>query len=102
MSPLYTTLIFVHVIISVFIILLVLLQKTTGNGLFTSSQTNTFMFSADVANFVTKLTATLIAIFFINTLALAKVSYSLNKQSSIIESSNNEPSPNKAASVPTE
>ena len=98
MSPLYTTLLYVHVVISVLIILLVLLQKTTGNGLFTSSQTNVFMSGADVASFVTKLTATLIAIFFINTLALAKVSFSINNEKSIVSEQQIE----TTATVPTE
>lgn len=99
MSPLYTTLLYVHVLVSTLIIMLVLLQKTTGNGLFTSSQTNAFMSGADVAHFITKLTATLIAIFFINTLVLAKISFSLNKQNSVIKA---ETIQTNSATVPTE
>lgn len=99
MSPLYTTLLYVHVVISILLILIVLFQKTTGNGLFTSSQTNVFMSGTDVANFITKLTTTLIAVFFINTLLLAKVSFVINKEKSIVESVNIK---QDTASVPTE
>jgi preprotein translocase subunit SecG len=50
-------------------------QKTTGNGLFTSSQTNPFMSGSEITHLVTKITVVFITIFFVNTLILAKLSY---------------------------
>lgn len=51
------------------------MQKTTGNGLFTSSQTNPFMSGSEITHFITKITVVFIVIFFVNTLILAKLSY---------------------------
>jgi preprotein translocase subunit SecG len=56
------------------------MQKTTGNGLFTSSQSNPFMSGNEMTNFITKLTIVFVAIFFINTLILAKLSYITSKE----------------------
>jgi|GEM_PF-2889979 len=75
MSALYLTLIYLHIFVSISLILLIVLQKTTGNGLFTSSQTNPFMSGSEITHFITKITVVFITIFFVNTLILAKLSY---------------------------
>ncbi len=76
MSAIYLTLIYLHIFVSISLILLIIVQKTTGNGLFTSSQTNPFMSGSEITHFITKITVVFITIFFVNTLVLAKLSYS--------------------------
>lgn len=80
MTPLYTTLSYLQIFISISLILLVVIQKTTGNGLFTTSQSNPFMSGAEITGFVIKLTSFFVALFFLNTLFLAKISYTLSKE----------------------
>lgn len=75
MSSLYLTIVYFHIFVSIALVLLVLVQKTTGNGLFTTSQSNPFMSGAEITQFVTKLTTTFVVLFFLNTLILAKISY---------------------------
>lgn len=87
MNTLYITLIYFHVFISLFLVFLILVQKTTGNGLFTTSQSNPFMSGAEITSFVSKLTAIFVVLFFVNTLALAKISYITNSAKKNIVSS---------------
>jgi protein translocase SecG subunit len=87
MNTIYTTLIYFHVFVSVFLVFLILVQKTTGNGLFTTSQSNSFMSGAEITSFVSKLTAIFVVLFFANTLALAKISYVENSAKRSIVSS---------------
>lgn len=78
MNALYLTLAYLHVFISIFLVLLIIIQRTTGNGLFTTSQSNPFMSGAEITNFITKLTTFFIVLFFVNTLVLARISYISN------------------------
>jgi protein translocase SecG subunit len=80
MNALYLTLAYLHVFVCVCLVLLVIVQKTTGNGLFTTSQSNPFMSGAEITQFITKLTVFFIILFFINTLVLAKISYTSNSE----------------------
>lgn len=103
MSALYLTLIYLHIFVSISLILLIVLQKTTGNGLFTSSQTNPFMSGSEITHFITKITVVFITIFFINTLVLAKLSsMSLAKKSLLTQEIQQEVSelPSSQSSVP--
>ncbi len=98
MSTLYLTLIYLHVFVSIVLVLLIIAQKTTGNGLFTSSQSNPFMSGSEITHFVTRLTVVFIAIFFINTLILAKLSYIASAEKRSLFAS--EEQIEKASSVP--
>ncbi len=85
MNAIYSTLVSLHIFVSLFLVLVIILQKTTGNGLFTTSQSNPFMSGAEITQFITKLTAILIVLFFVNTLVLARISYMQNaKKESIV------------------
>jgi protein translocase SecG subunit len=78
MNAIYSTLISLHIFVSLFLVFVIILQKTTGNGLFTTSQSNPFMSGAEITQFITKLTSILIVLFFVNTLVLARISYMQN------------------------
>lgn len=90
MNSLYITIIYFHIFVSIVLILLILLQKTTGNGLFTTSQSNPFMSGSDVTRFVSQITTAFIVLFFINTLILAKISYKTSLASKEILSQSQE------------
>lgn len=73
------------------------MQKTTGNGLFTASQSNPFMSGAEITHFITKITVFFVVLFFVNTLVLAKISFVMNaKKVSIVSPSTS----NNKSSIP--
>lgn len=71
-----TLLIVLHVILAVMLVALILLQGGSDElkGLGSSSGTDSIMTPAASAGFLTKLTATLAALFIINCLVLANLS----------------------------
>lgn len=98
MELIYTILGGAHIGACLLLIIFILLQKGTGDGLFTSSSsTNPFMSGIEIANLLGKLTKFLGVFFLLNTLFLAALSVRIaNKNKVIIE----ENTPIKEVSVP--
>ena len=72
----------IHIILALFIIILVLLQKSEGGGLgIGGSQSGGFMTARGTANALTKLTTFVGALFFLTSIVLAILSGSNNKTS---------------------
>ena len=71
MELLYSILSTIHIFVCVLLILFILLQKGTGDGLFTtSSGGNPFMSGVEVVTFLGKITKYLGIFFLLNTLFL--------------------------------
>ena len=82
-----TFLLVFHFIVTLLLIGLVLIQKHDGGGLSAglSSAANGFMTSRGQANFLTKSTAILMAIFIVNCLVMAKIAKNSHTHVSIID-----------------
>lgn len=82
-----TFLLVFHFLVTLLLIGLVLVQKHEGGGLSAglSSAANGFMTSRGQANFLTKTTAILMAIFIVNCLCMAKIAKNSHKQTSIVD-----------------
>ena len=100
-----TFLLIIHILISVSIVGLVLLQRSEGGGLGIGGGNN-FMSARGTANFLTRATAILAVCFFVSSILLAILASS-NKPSSISQEINNVNSNanqknNAEPSIPTE
>jgi preprotein translocase subunit SecG len=70
-----TILLFIHVVITLALIGTILMQKSDGSGMGLGGNPTSSMFSArGVANLLTRATAVLATLFFINSLLMAAVS----------------------------
>jgi len=82
MQGIYSTLVVLHIFISFGLLALIVFQKTSGEGLLTTSNKSNFMSGDEVASFLTKLTAIFAFGFIVNTIAIAafgsKISKSIN------------------------
>lgn len=89
MELLYKIFGIVHIIVCVLLIIFILLQKGTGDGLFTSSNSsNPFMSGIEVVNFLSTATKYLGVFFLINTVFLAFLSVKIaNKNKVVVEES---------------
>lgn len=91
------TLLFIHLVVALLLIAVILLQKTSTDGLSGiggGGNNMSLMSGRSTANFLTKMTIILGAIFFINALALANLSSKSTKGiSSKLEEIKHEPSP---------
>ena len=85
MELLYSILSTLHIIVCLFLILFILFQKGTGDGLFTSSNlANPFMSGVEVGAALSKITKYLGVFFLINTLILAALSVRISNKNKII------------------
>jgi preprotein translocase subunit SecG len=85
MEFLYSILSTVHIVVCILLILLILLQKGTGDGLFTSSNSaNPFMSGMEVATFLSTLTKYLGIFFLINTLVIASLTVKISNKNKIL------------------
>lgn len=84
MELLYSILSTVHIIVCVLLILFILLQKGTGDGLFTSSSSNSFMSGVEVVSILSKLTKYLGIFFLVNTLILATLSVRISNKNKVV------------------
>jgi protein translocase SecG subunit len=85
MELIYTILGGAHIGTCLMLILFILLQKGTGDGLFTSSNSgNPFMSGIEIANLLGTLTKYLGAFFLINTLFLAALSVRIANKNKVI------------------
>jgi preprotein translocase subunit SecG len=77
MENLQNLLLIVHIITAVLLIVLVLLQPSSSDGGFVSSMNNSqaLVSGRSAANFLTKLTGFLAALFMLNSLALATLAH---------------------------
>ena len=83
-----STLLIVHLVLTILIIIAVLLQKSSSMGLGAYSGGNDTMFGAKgPANFLVKITFTLGALFVINTIALG-FTYNSERQKSVVDTLN--------------
>lgn len=82
----------VHFLVTILLIGLVLVQKHDGGGLTggLSSAANGFMTSRSQANVLTKATAILMTIFFINCLVMAKIAKGSPRPQSFVDAAANE------------
>jgi protein translocase SecG subunit len=78
-----------QVLVSVLLILAVVAQKTTDEGMIVSSGSNSFLSSVEVVDIATKITRYLAVSFVILTLALAALSVRIHKQYSLLEQAKN-------------
>ncbi len=75
----------IHIITCFLLIVFVLFQKTTGDGLFAaSSGGNSFMSGVEIANFLTVSTKYLGIFFLINTVFLATLSVKISSKTKIV------------------
>lgn len=71
----FNTLLFVHFIVSVLLIIVILLQKTSSDGLSGLGTSNNMLVSrGTISSFLTRTTVILAMIFFINAIILANLS----------------------------
>lgn len=72
----FNTLLFVHFIVSVLLIIVILLQKTSSDGLsgIGSSHNNMLVSRGTISSFLTRTTVILAIIFFVNAIMLANLS----------------------------
>lgn len=88
MESLQVFLLVLQVVIALLMIFLVLIQKSDGDSLSGigggSGGLNSAISSKTSANFLTKLTMTLIAFFMLNCLVLALISSKVNKSSNML------------------
>ena len=85
MELLYSILSTLHIIVCVFLIIFVLFQKGTGDGLFTSSGLgNPFMSGIEVATFLGRVTKYMGIFFLINTLILASLSVRISNKNKVV------------------
>ena len=84
MVGLYNFLIIAHIVVSICLLLLIVFQKTSGDGLLASTNKNNLMSGDEVAGFVTKLTTVFAAVFIINTLAIAIIGSRISKSFNFI------------------
>ena len=99
-----TFLLIIHILISISIVGLVLLQRSEGGGLGIGGGNN-FMSARGTANFLTRTTAILAVCFFCTSILLAILASKNNGSSSITEEINeSEPKKHKdkSPSIPTE
>lgn len=79
-----TILLVIHIFIAIALVGVILLQKTSTDGLMSGSN-NSFMSGRGSANLLTKITAILATLFMLNSLVLAYIASHATRQSSIIE-----------------
>ena len=85
MELLYSILSTLHIFVCVILIILILLQKTTGSGLFTSSSSsNPFMSGVEVTTALSVMTKYLGIFFLLNTLFLGALSVKISNQNKVI------------------
>lgn len=95
-----STLFIVQIVLAVLITIAVLMQKSSSIGLGAYSGSNESLFGAKgPAGFLTKITFALALLFVINTLALGYF-YSVQSQSSVIDTIKTVPEHNKSIAVP--
>lgn len=72
----FNTLLFVHFIVSVLLIIVILLQKTSSDGLsgIGASHNNMLVSRGAISSFLTRTTVILAIIFFVNAIILANLS----------------------------
>ncbi|MFV9875557.1 MAG: preprotein translocase subunit SecG [Rickettsiales endosymbiont of Dermacentor nuttalli] len=76
----------IQIIIAVLLVLVILMQKTSSDGLAgLGSSSNNLMSSKASANFLTRFTVILAVLFISNSLILAKLSMNAHKESSIFD-----------------
>ena len=85
MFGIYSLLIIINVIISFILVCLIVFQKTSGDGLLTSSNKSNFMSGDEVAGFLTKLTGFFVFAFMVNTIAIASVGSRISKSANLIK-----------------
>lgn len=87
MELLYNILSTIHIFTCVLLVFFIMLQKGTGDGLFTSSSGgNPFMSGIEVANFLSTFTKYLGIFFVINTLVIASLSVKISNKNRTIQS----------------
>ena len=95
----YTTLLIIHLIVSVIVIVLVLLQHGKGADMgaaFGSGSAGSLFGSSGSANFLSRSTAILAAAFFITSLSLTYFGYANNKKGGLMEKYKSEQKVNPA------
>ena len=92
----YTILLVVAVILSIFIIFFILMQQGKGDasGMFGGGSSGAVFGASGAGNFITKLTTFLVVLFFLNCLALAYLAKSKISDNSVIISNDNPSSEN--------
>lgn len=86
MELLYSILSTVHIFICLLLIVFILLQKGTGDGLFTSSSSgNPFMSGMEINNFLGSFTKYLGIFFLVNTLIIATLSVKISQNNKTID-----------------
>jgi protein translocase SecG subunit len=85
MELLYNILSTLHIFACIMLVLFILFQKGTGDGLFTTnSSSNPFMSGVEVVGFLGKVTKFLGAFFLINTLVLASLSVKIANKNKVV------------------
>ena len=72
--PMENILLIVNLVLAVFLVLLILVQKSEGGALGIGVSQDNFMFSRSAGNFMTKATAVVATLFIICSLALTIIS----------------------------
>ena len=80
-----TLLLIVHIILAIFLIGSVLLQKSDGGALGIGGNSDNLMSSRSAGNFLTKFTAVLAFLFIITSISLALINKKDTSQKSIID-----------------
>ena len=83
MVSLFYTLLTVHVVICALLGIVIVFQKTSGEGLLTATNKNPFMSGDEVASFLTKVTSFIVIAFFIIAIAIASVGSKASKNLSL-------------------
>jgi protein translocase SecG subunit len=85
MELLYSILSTIHIFVCVLLIIFILFQKGTGDGLFTSSSgANPFMSGVEVVTLLGKVTKYLGIFFLLNTLFLASLSVKISNKNKVV------------------
>lgn len=99
----YTILVVLHVLVSIALIALVLIQHGKGadaGAAFGSGASGTVFGARGSANFLTRVTAWLAAAFFVLSLALAYIVHGRSNSESVVEGMGAAPSADAAAQAP--
>jgi preprotein translocase subunit SecG len=103
MEALQNVLLIVHIVVAVLIVIMVLLQPSSGSGdglVSSYSGTGNFMSARSAANVLSRTTMLLAAIFMSNTLALGVIAAKKSKANSIVDELIKEQNSEKKTSIP--
>jgi len=91
MSTAVTVTMVLHILITISLVGIILLQRNEGSSLGAGSSANSFMTARGTANLLTRITAILVTCFFATSLLLALLSRESGRPISLIEASENAP-----------